>query len=181
MALRLWEATTILREDSQAEFRASVTNVSTFIATGAGTGLSPRAPGTVGSLFGLVCFWLLPESPLVYLWVTWGIVTLLGIGSAQRAGGTWGVTDHPAIVIDEVIGMWLALLLPLTLLPFDVSLWPLSLFAFIAFRAYDILKPWPVNVLERRVPGGLGVVLDDVMAGAMAGVVVTLILIVSAT
>jgi len=50
-----------------------------------------------------------------------------------------------------------------------------------AFRVFDILKPWPVNVLERRVPGGLGVVLDDVMAGAMAGVVVTLILIVSAT
>ena len=56
MALRLREATTILREDSQAEFRASVTSVSTFIATGAGTGLSPRAPGTVGSLFGLGCF-----------------------------------------------------------------------------------------------------------------------------
>jgi phosphatidylglycerophosphatase A len=86
--------------------------------------------------------------------------------------------DHPAIVIDEVVGVWLAVLIPLSLLTFKVSLPLLAVGAFLAFRLYDIVKPWPVNVLERRLPGGWGVVMDDLAAGAMAGIILTLALLV---
>ena len=98
--------------------------------------------------------------------------------SAKRAGKAWGVIDHPAIVIDEVVGIWLAVLIPLSLLTFSVSLPLVAVAAFLAFRLYDIVKPWPVNVLERRLPGGWGVVLDDLAAGAMAGMILTLALLV---
>jgi phosphatidylglycerophosphatase A len=141
--------------DEQSETAAAVTNLTTLLASGFGVGLSPVAPGTVGSLLGIVA-----------------------IVSAERAGKAWGVMDHPAIVIDEVVGVWLAVLVPLTLLPFSAS-WPLlAVGAFLAFRLYDIVKPWPVNVLERRLPGGWGVVLDDLAAGAMAGMILTLALLV---
>ena len=102
----------------------------------------------------------------------------MAIVSAERAGKAWGVMDHPAIVIDEVVGVWLAVLMPLSILTFSVSLPLLAVGAFLAFRLYDIVKPWPVNVLERRLPGGWGVVLDDLAAGAMAGMILTLALLV---
>jgi len=88
------------------------------------------------------------------------------------------VIDHPAIVIDEVVGVWLAVLIPPSLLTFSVSLPLLGVGAFLTFRLFDIVKPWPVNVLERRLPGGWGVVLDDLAAGAMAGIMMTLALLV---
>jgi phosphatidylglycerophosphatase A len=85
------------------------------------------------------------------------------------------VVDHPAIVIDEIVGLWLAVLIPLTLVPDALADGWLLLAAFLLFRLFDIAKPWPVSQLERTLPGGWGVVLDDLAAGAMAGLCLTVI------
>jgi len=87
------------------------------------------------------------------------------------------VIDHPAIVIDEFVGLWVAILIPMTLLTGTQSGWVLVMGALVLFRLFDIAKPWPVNQLERSVRGGWGVVLDDVAAGVMAGFLLTALLI----
>jgi len=115
-------------------------------------------------------------------WWAWSGAVCVAIWSAEEAGRRWGVADHPAIVIDEVVGLWLAVLIPLTLIPLPIEQhrgW-LLLGAFALFRVFDIAKPWPISWLERSLPGGWGVVADDLMAGAMAGLCLTLSVIVLA-
>ena len=170
--------TITLAIDEQSETPASVTNLTTLLASGFGVGLSPVAPGTVGSLLGIVCFYPLLGVSSAIQWSTFFVACAVAIASSERAGKAWGVIDHRAIVIDEVVGVWLAVLIPLSVLTFSVSLPLLAVGAFLAFRLYDIVKPWPVNVLERRLPGGWGVVMDDLAAGAMAGLILTLALLV---
>ena len=170
--------TITLAIDEQSETPASVTNLTTLLASGFGVGLSPVAPGTMGSLVGIAYFYPLLGVSSAIQWSTFFFFFAVAIVPAERAGQAWGVMDHPAIVIDEVVGVWLAVLMPLSILTFSVSLPLLVVGAFLAFRLYDIVKPWPVNVLERRLPGGWGVVLDDLAAGAMAGMILTLALLV---
>ena len=152
---------------------ARVNSVATLIAAGLGSGLSPVAPGTAGSL--LAALLLLPalSVDMASHWMALALATVIGVWAADRAGQEWGVMDHPAIVIDEVVGLWLAVLIPLTLIPQAIpDVW-LFLLALLLFRLFDIAKPWPVNHLERSLPGGWGVMFDDVAAGAMAGVCLT--------
>ena len=118
---------------------------------------------------------------LSWHWWSWLLAVLLAVWSASRAGESWGVIDHPAIVIDEVVGVWLALLIPMTVLTFPLPSGLLLLGSLALFRVFDIVKPWPVEVLERRVPGGWGVVLDDLAAGLMAGGCMTLLLMAVTT
>ena len=152
-----------------------------MIASGLGSGLSPFAPGTVGSLFTALC--LLPSLGVAATihWWAWIGAVCVAIWSAEEAGRRWGVADHPAIVIDEVVGLWLAVLIPLTLIPLPIELrWWVLLGAVALFRIFDIAKPWPVSLLERSLPGGWGVVADDLMAGTMAGLCLSLSVIVLA-
>lgn len=141
------------------------------IATGLGAGFAPFAPGTFGALLAIPIFVLLSHS-------FWGLALALG---ALMAAGTWaageaerafGRSDDGRIVIDEVVGQLLALV-PLLALPIAART---NFFAvvtgFVAFRLLDIAKPGPVRWAERRFEGGLGVMLDDVVAGALAAVVV---------
>lgn len=140
------------------------------LALGFGAGLAPRAPGTCGALLGLplaaALTWLpVPAAALVLV-----ALGTLGVWCCGRAGRRLGVSDHPAIVWDEVIGMALALLgAPLA--------WPHYLLGFALFRLFDIVKPWPVGALDRQVGGGLGVMLDDLAAGVLAGVTLQLIVL----
>ena len=152
---------------------ARVNNVATLIAAGLGSGLSPVAPGTAGSVFA--AFLLLPalSAGVASHWMALALATAIGVWAADRAGREWGVIDHPAIVIDEVIGLWLAVLIPLSLIPQAIPDGWLLLLALLLFRLFDIAKPWPINYLERSLPGGWGVMFDDVAAGAMAGVCLT--------
>lgn len=130
-----------------------------FLALGFGTGLSPKAPGTVGTLVAFPLFWLLLESPLYWLWV--GIFLAIGVWACGVAGRALGVHDHGGIVWDEVAAF-------LLVLPFA----PVSLFgyvlAFALFRLFDIWKPFPIGWLDARVKGGLGVMLDDVLAAVFS-------------
>lgn len=132
------------------------------LALGFGAGLAPRAPGTCGALLGLPLAAALTLLPVPAAAGVLAVLGALGVWCCGRAGQRLGVSDHPAIVWDEVIGMALSLLaVPLA--------WPQYLLGFALFRLFDIVKPWPVGALDRTVGGGLGVMLDDLAAGVLAG------------
>ena len=130
-----------------------------FLMTGFGTGLSPKAPGTVGSLFGLFLFIPILSFPIYFQLLIIALALTLGILLSQRVADELGVKDPAVIVWDEFVGIWISMLwLPgLLWLPF----------AFFIFRLFDVLKPWPVSWVDRRLDGGLGIMLDDVIAGLM--------------
>jgi phosphatidylglycerophosphatase A len=138
-----------------------------LLVTGFGSGLAPKAPGTVGSLAALVIWWWL-LAPLAWPWQLAITVTVFALGTwlVHRVAVRHDVGDDPAIVVDEFVGLWIALLAaPVT--PLSVGL-PVAVAGFLLFRLFDIWKPWPVRVADQRVPGALGVMLDDVLAGLMA-------------
>jgi phosphatidylglycerophosphatase A len=142
-----------------------------FVASGAYLGFIPTAPGTFGSLLALPLLAALAglgSSPAAVLALIIGITTV-AVPICARAGRIWGQTDSPRIVVDEICGMLIAgALLPLT--P-----WTLGL-AFLAFRLFDIWKPFPASYFDRHVKNGFGVVADDLVAGVYANLVVRLLL-----
>ena len=137
-------------------------------AFGFGLGLLPIAPGTWGSLLGVLLFWILiPLKLPVYLGVV-AAFFVVGIWISGESARQIGVHDHPGIVWDEVVGMMLTLA---AVEPQPV--WILT--GFVLFRAADIWKPWPIRDLDHRLRGGLGIMLDDVLAAAYAGVALLLL------
>jgi len=132
-----------------------------FLAQGFGTGRLPKAPGTFGTLPGVLLYLLLAGLPLWgYVGVTAALL-LIGIPLCGRAARTLGRTDPPSVVWDEIVGYLI------TMIAIAPS-WPAVLAGFAAFRLFDIWKPWPIGWIDRRVGGGLGIMLDDVAAGLMA-------------
>jgi phosphatidylglycerophosphatase A len=132
----------------------------TVIATAFGSGYSPIAPGTAGSLVGLALFWPLQlAAPWVQVLVV-VVVYLAGVAASTRLALQLGRKDPGAAVVDEVVGMWLSLLF----LPFTPAT---AAAAFLLFRVLDVFKPYPARQLE-ALPGGWGIMTDDVMAGVYA-------------
>lgn len=134
------------------------------IAFGFGTGLSPRGPGTVGTLAGLPFFFLLQGLPWPLFLVASALLFAFGCWVCGESARRLGVHDHGGIVFDEIVG-FLVTCTPLLL--WNLSSWWL-LPAFTLFRFFDILKPWPIKVLDAKVQGGFGIMVDDLMAGVMA-------------
>ena len=136
-------------------------NPSCLVALGFGSGLLPVAPGTAGTLAAIPLYLLLQDLPLAaYLTVV--MVSLFGgILVCGYTAARLGVHDHPAIVWDEVVGY----LVTMTAAPAG---WSWLAAGFVLFRLFDILKPWPIGWLDRRVHGGTGIMLDDVIAGVFA-------------
>ena len=135
-----------------------------WLAYGFGSGLSPWAPGTVGTAAAIPLYLLLRPLPLVwYLAVLVGMF-LIGIWACGKTARELNAHDPSAIVWDEFLGY----LLTMTAAPTG---WQWVVLGFALFRFFDILKPWPIRELDRRVKGGLGVMLDDLAAGVMAWVV----------
>lgn len=145
-----------------------------LVATWGGLGLSPVAPGTVGSLGALPILWLTAELSLGAGLVVIAALFVLGVGVSERIERTRGGHDHGAIVIDEVVGQWLTIALPMHFLPGWLSWAEALVLGFLLFRLFDIAKPPPIGWLDRRVSGGLGVMVDDVLAGLMAAVLLGL-------
>ena len=135
-----------------------------WIALGFGSGLSPVAPGTVGSLAALVP-WLIVRglNPMAYA-VFLIVAFALGVWACDWAARATNVDDPSFVVWDEFVGQWIALL-PLIILARS-AWWMIA--GFILFRIFDIWKPWPVSWADRAVKGGLGVMLDDLIAGVYA-------------
>jgi len=132
-----------------------------FLALGFGSGLSPKAPGTFGTLAAVPIFLALSVfSVYVYSLVTL-FVCLSGIYICGKAAVDAGVHDHGAIVWDEIAGFLITMLLV------PVS-WQSVLVGFLLFRFFDILKPWPISYIDKKIHGGFGIMLDDIVAGLMA-------------
>ena len=132
-----------------------------FLAFGFGSGLSPIAPGTVGTVAALVPGLLLVQLPVWMGLTTVALAFVVGIYLCNAAGQSLGVHDYGGIVWDEFVGMWLVLIF----VPFDWLWW---LAAFGLFRLFDIVKPWPIRWLDQQVHGGLGVMIDDLLAAVYA-------------
>ncbi len=133
-----------------------------FLAFGFGTGLAKKAPGTWGTIAGLVVMPLLYLLPLTWALVFIAAASIFGFWLCGRVADDLGVHDHGGIVWDEMVGIWMTLIL----LP---NSWQWWLLGFVLFRILDILKPWPISVLDKHVGGGLGIMIDDMLAGLIAG------------
>ncbi len=137
-----------------------------LIATWFGVGLVPLAPGTVASLVALPIAWgLVAVSGSLGLALATALVFGLGVLAAGTYATALGDGDPQSVVVDEVAGQWLSIL-PAAALPAPV-LWHYAL-AFVLFRAADIGKPWPAGWIDRNLGGGMGIMLDDMAAGAYA-------------
>jgi phosphatidylglycerophosphatase A len=156
-----------MNDTEQNLARRVLTDPVHILAFGFGTGLAPFAPGTVGSLLGVLLAWLTLDL---------GLITQIGIAVAVFVAGIWicgesarrlGIHDHGGIVWDEIAGMYVTLLVA----PPQISAW---IAAFGLFRAFDIVKPWPIRDLDHRLGGGLGIMLDDLVAALYAAILLAL-------
>ena len=147
--------------------RTVMTDPVHILAFGFGAGLAPFAPGTFGSLPGVLLFWFTMD---------FGLYVQLGVALSATLAGVWicgesarriGVHDHGGIVWDEIVGMYLTLMVA----TFSVTGWIL---AFVLFRVMDIVKPWPIRGLDHRIGGGVGIMLDDLVAALYAAVLLVL-------
>lgn len=136
-----------------------------FIALGCGSGLAPKAPGTFGTLFALVTFPLLNAAfSGLLLWAFLLLAFVFGLWAIGITGRALGEVDHSSIVWDEIVPFWMLL----TALPPGWAWW---LAAFVLFRFFDIVKPWPASFFDRRVKNAFGVMMDDVVAACFAWIV----------
>lgn len=141
-----------------------------MIATGLGAGYSPFAPGTAGTLVGLALFWPMRAWPFAWQAVACVALFALGTAAAARVAKVVGREDPGIVVVDEIVGMWVTLLLV------PLSVWSASA-GFFLFRAMDVWKPYPARDLE-ALHGGVGIMADDVAAGLYANVLLHLALVV---
>ncbi|MEA2109366.1 MAG: phosphatidylglycerophosphatase A [Pseudomonadota bacterium] len=145
-------------------------NLALFIASGAYVGAVPIAPGTFGTLMALPLWWFFNQLPAwLYLFLLL-LLILVAFWSAGEAERILHQADSGVIVIDEIVGF----LLTTVLISFS---WPRFIAAFLLFRFFDIFKPFPVNWCDENLHGGIGVVVDDLVAGIMAYVVLRLLLV----
>ena len=147
--------------------RTVLTDPVHFLAFGFGTGLAPFAPGTFGSIPGLILFWLTLDFGL-YVQLSIAVaMALIGIWICGESARRIGVHDHGGIVWDEIVGMYVTLFLaPVSVVGFVL--------AFVLFRIMDIVKPWPIRDLDHSMQGGLGIMLDDLLAALYAALLLAL-------
>ncbi len=140
-----------------------------WLAFGGGAGLAPFAPGTFGTLVGIPFVLLMGGLSLpLYLLLT-AVLFAVGVWLCDRSAAELGVHDHPGIVWDEIVGY----LVTMAAVPLQ---WQWLLIGFVLFRLFDIVKPWPIRWLDRRIGGGFGIMVDDLLAGLFALLVVQLLL-----
>ena len=157
-------------QDKQAVPVRLLLNPLHAMSLGFGSGLSPKMPGTVGTLTGaLIYFFLMPSHD----WLIYGAIVIagfaIGIFICGYTAKALNVHDHPAIVWDEIIGYWLTMLLvPKT--------WEWLVIGFVLFRFFDIVKPWPISILDKKVKGGFGIMIDDIIAALFSLLIIQIFL-----
>lgn len=144
--------------------KAILTNPIHCLAFGFGSGLAPKAPGTFGTLMAVPLYLLLVQLPLWAYVLVLVVSFFIGVYLCGKTADDLGVHDHPGIVWDEFVGFWLTMLAAPTG-------WLWLVIGFILFRLFDIWKPWPIRVLDEKMETGLGIMLDDVLAGVYALVI----------
>jgi len=140
-----------------------------FLAFGFGSGLMPRAPGTAGTAAAIPLYlWFSQYSLTIYLALVI-LVSVTGVWICRQASARLGVHDHPGIVWDEFAGFLI------TMIP-AYSSWIWVVAGFVLFRLFDIWKPWPISWADRQLKGGLGIMLDDVLAGGIAAAILFIVI-----
>ena len=152
--------------------RALLRHPAGWVASGFGSGLTPWAPGSAGSLAAILPWLALRELPLPYYALAIVATFALGIWACNWVVKALQVADPGVAVWDEFVGLWITLL---PLLWWPAAWWRVAA-GFILFRIFDIWKPWPVSWADRTVGGGLGVMLDDAIAGVYAAMVLAVLL-----
>ncbi len=145
-----------------------------FLSLGFGSGLAPKAPGTFGTLFGLPLYFLISSYALNVQLIVIAVSFIVGIYFCQKTGDALGVSDHGGIVWDEIVAMMLVLV-------FTPAHWGWWLVAFALFRLFDIWKPFPIRQLDANIKGGLGVMVDDLLAAIYAIIVLKALLWINLT
>jgi len=140
-----------------------------FFALGFGSGLTPKLPGTAGTLVGVLIFILIPDMS----WIAYLVIVvcgfLFGIFCCGYTARILNVHDHNSIVWDEIIGYMITMFM----VPKE---WIWILTGFILFRIFDILKPWPISFIDRRIESGLGIMLDDVIAAFFSLAIIQIVI-----
>ena len=149
--------------ETESLTKPSMGNPVHLLAFGFGAGCSPKAPGTMGTLLAVGIYLPLSYLPLWAYGLAVLLLSIVGIALCGRAARDLGVHDHPGIVWDEIAGF----LLTMFAAPAG---WLWIAVGFVLFRLFDIWKPWPIRWLDRHVHGGLGIMLDDLLAGLFAAV-----------
>lgn len=139
-----------------------------FLALGFGSGLAPKAPGTFGTLAAVPLFLLMSGlTPLIYAAIVL-VVCISGVYICEKTANDVGVHDHGAIVWDEFAGLFI------TMFMVPVS-WQSVLVGFVLFRIFDIAKPWPISIADKKLKGGFGIMFDDILAGLFSLLIMHLI------
>jgi|TARA_B110000438_G_scaffold116868_1_gene114279 phosphatidylglycerophosphatase A len=141
-----------------------------FVAYGFGSGAIPIAPGTAGTLVAVIIYLLLPQiSPLIYVSLLL-ISFVFGVWICGKTAQDIGIKDPSGIVWDEFVGYWITMFMA-------PSGWIWVIIGFVLFRLLDIVKPWPIKWADKQIGGGMGIMLDDVLAGIMAALSIQAIVI----
>jgi phosphatidylglycerophosphatase A len=143
--------------DPLAARKVALGSPSGWLAFGFGSGLSPVAPGTMGTLVAIPFTFALKGLGPVGFWFVLLALFLLGVLLCEHVSRKLGVHDHGGIVWDEMVGYWLSV-------AFVPLQWQWLLAAFLLFRFFDIIKPWPIRQIDKKIKGGFGIMADDVVA-----------------
>lgn len=143
------------------KYAALLKNPIHFLALGFGTGLAPQAPGTFGTLAAIPVVILAACLGVTGFIIATVVACAVGVFFCDYTAKAMGEHDHPSIVWDEIAGFMVAMIaIPIS--------WQTLLVAFVLFRIFDIFKPWPIRYLDKHVSGGVGIMLDDILAGFAA-------------
>jgi len=150
--------------EDQAGAKPKSRNPVYWVAVGFGSGLAPKAPGTAGTLVAIPLYLSLNQLLLWQYLAIVVIVTVVGIWICGVAARQLGAHDHPSIVWDEIAGYLI------TMIAAPIG-WIWVVTGFALFRFFDIVKPWPIRLIDQRIKGGIGIMFDDVLAGIYALVI----------
>lgn len=150
---------------SHVNFSELLKRPACFLGLGFGSGLAPKAPGTFGTLAALPLYWLMQDLPLITYISIVVLAFIAGIWICQKSAEWLQKDDPSAVVWDEIVGYLVTMIAA-------PSGWQWMVLGFVLFRFFDILKPWPINLADKAIHGGLGIMVDDVIAGVFSLVVI---------
>ncbi|MFW5425807.1 MAG: phosphatidylglycerophosphatase A [Methylophagaceae bacterium] len=150
---------------SRINFSELLKRPACFLGLGFGSGLAPKAPGTFGTLAALPLYWLMQDLPLITYISIVVLAFIAGIWICQKSAEWLQADDPSAVVWDEIVGYLITMIAA-------PSGWQWMVLGFVLFRFFDILKPWPINLADKAIHGGLGIMVDDVIAGVFSLVVI---------
>ena len=154
----------IAEQEDQQHGKSFIQSFAYWVAIGFGSGLASKAPGTAGTLVAIPIYLALDRLDLWQYLVVVFVLLIAGFWLCDTAAKQLGVHDDPSIVWDEIVGY----LITMIAAP-GGWFWVIS--GFVLFRLFDILKPWPIRTIDRKVKGGLGIMMDDVLAALFALVI----------